>query len=111
MANGELLWATKSRLGKVKTQREYITTINVSIDGAKFSIAGRHLFPLNAHARLKLGIEFCEVEVLEVDRKSMPNNTILRVSFVAPTPKFVSVVEKWMPISTDDREEHISSWT
>jgi hypothetical protein len=110
-ANGELLWATKSRLGRVRSHREYITTIDVSVDGAKIELAGRHLFAPNAHARMKLGIEFCEVEVLDVDRKSRSGNTILRLSFVAPSSKFVSVVEKWMPISTDDRNEHLSSWT
>ena len=59
-ANGELLWATKSRVGRVKNHRDYVRTINVSIDGAKLVLPGRHSFPNGAKARLKLGIEYCD---------------------------------------------------
>jgi hypothetical protein len=108
-ANGELLWATKSRMGRVKTHREYITTINVSVDGAKIALKGRHDFPVHSRGRIKLGIEFCEVEVLDIE--AARDATILRVNFVSPTQRFVSVVEKWMPISTDERNGFLSAWT
>lgn len=109
-ANGELLWATKSRLGKVATHRDYVTTVNVSMDGAKIIMRGRHSFPDAARARLKLGIEFCEVEVLEVLHKSRPDTTQLRLTFISPNPKFVSVVEKWMPINSNERDAFVSAW-
>jgi hypothetical protein len=109
-ANGELLWATKSRIGRVKTHRDYITTINVSVDGAKVALKGDHNFPKYSRARLKLGIEFCEVEILDIDR-SPKDYTILRMSFISPTSRFVSVVEKWMPISTDERDDFVNVWT
>jgi hypothetical protein len=108
-ANGELLWATKSRLGRVKSHREYVTTINVSVDGAKIALKGRHDFPLHSRARIKLGIEFCDVEVLQIG--ATPDTTILRISFVSPTHRFVSAVEKWLPISTDERDDFVSSWS
>ena len=108
-ANGELLWATKSRLGKVKTHREYVTTINVSVDGAKIEMRGNHQFPKNARAQLKLGIEYCDVEVLEVSRG--PRGSILRLALVSPTARFVAVVEQWLPVSADERSEFSSSWT
>lgn len=109
-ANGELLWATRSRLGKVKNVREYITTTNISIDGARIAIPGHHQFPDGAHARFKLGIQFCEVEVLEADTKSMPNYTIARLLFLSPDRRFVAVVEKYLPVATDERDEFISNW-
>ena len=107
-ANGELIWATKSRMGRVKSHREYVTTINVSVDGAKIALKGRHDFPLHSRARLKLGIEFCDVEILYIDTN--PDATVLRVNFVSPTHRFISVVEKWMPISTEERDDFISAW-
>ncbi len=110
-ANGELLWATKSRFGRVSNHRDFITTVNVSMDGAKIVLKGRHTFPPNARARLKLGIEFCEVEVLEVLHKSRPDSTQLRLLFISPNARFVSVVEKWMPIDAQGRDEFISAWT
>lgn len=108
-ANGELLWATK-RLGRVKTHREYITTVNVSIDGAKILVPGSHAFPVGARARLKLGIEFCDVEILESDHTTVTDKTYARLLFLNPSTKFVSVVERWMPISTEARERFTSVW-
>ena len=108
-ANGELLWATRSRLGRVSTHREYITTTNVSVSGAKITLKGKHDFPLRSRARLKLGLEFCEVEVLEVETSS--KSTELRLAFITPNSRFITVVEQWLPISTDDRDDFVSAWT
>lgn len=109
-ANGELLWATKSRLGKIKSHREYITTSNVSVSGARITVPGDNTFPVRSRARLKLGLEYCEVEILEV---SKPNKNLseLRLAFITPSARFISIVEQWMPISTDERETYQSAWT
>ncbi len=109
-ANGELLWATRSRLGKVKTHREYVTTENVSVSGAKIILKGNFDFPLRSRARLKLGLEYCEAEVLEI-AKSETGFTMLRLSFITPTTKFITIVEQWMPISTGEREDFVHAWT
>lgn len=109
-ANGELLWATKSRLGKVKSHHEYITTTNVSVSGARITVPGDHDFPLRSRARLKLGLEYCEVEILEV-AKPNKNRSDLRLAFITPTSRFISIVEQWMPISTDEREDYQAAWT
>jgi hypothetical protein len=108
-ANGELLWATRTRLGRVSTHREYITTDNVSVSGAKIALKGKHDFPLRSRARLKLGLEFCDVEVLQIETVS--NSTVLRLAFLTPNSRFITIVEQWLPISTNDREEFVSAWT
>lgn len=110
-ANGELLWATKSRFGRVTNKREFITTVNVSIDGAKIAIPGTHAFPEAARARIKLGIHFCEVEVLDADTKTSPKYTFARVVFIAPDHRFVSVVEEYLPVAKNERENYLSNWT
>ena len=109
-ANGELVWATKSRLGRVTTHREFVTTKNVSIDGALIVLPGSWEFPENARARLKLGIEFCDVEILESRRTG--SASLLRMMFLQPTPRFVSVLEGWMPaVATEVRQGFQSIWT
>ncbi len=108
-ANGELVWATRSRLGKVKTHREYITTENVSVSGAKIILRGDYDFPVRSRGRLKLGLEYCDVEVLEI-KKSQAGDTMLRLAFLTPTSRFISIVEQWMPISTDEREDFVHAW-
>jgi hypothetical protein len=109
-ANGELLWATRSRLRKVKTHRKYITTENVSVSGAKIILNGDFRFPVGSRAQLKLGLEYCEVEVLEV-LKSKGGLTMLRLTFITPSSKFVTIVEQWMPISTGERDDFVHAWT
>jgi len=109
-ANGELLWATKSRVGRISNHREYIKTVNVSMDGAKIAVPGYRSFPVGARARLKLGIEFSEVEVLETIGNTSSDFTLVRVTFVSPNHRFISVVERWMPISTEERDDFMSSW-
>lgn len=108
-ANGELIWATRSRLGRVSTHREFITTDNVSMSGAKIVLKGKHDFPLRSRAQLKLGLEICDVEVLQIETSSKA--TLLRLAFITPGLRFITIVEHWMPISTDGRDEFASAWT
>lgn len=110
-ANGELIWATKGMLGRVQTHRAYLMTENLSVDGAKLIIHGKHHLPPGIRARLKLGLEFCDVELLEVKFPS-PGRTSIRVTFLAPNRKFLEVVEQYLPISDrKDRGIYEQSWT
>ena len=109
-ANGELIWATKGRFGRISTHREYITTHNLSVDGARLELKGAHTFPIGSRARLKLGLEFSDVEILEC-AVSANGTTDLRVTFITPSPRFVAVVEQWIPIATEDRQMFGGSWT
>ncbi len=108
-ANGEFVWATKSRLGRVSTNREFITTKNLSIDGAKIAIKGAHHFPVGCHARVKFGLEFCDVEVLEAFHSG--STTELRIIFRSPSKRFVNVIEKWLHTETENRHGFESVWT
>jgi len=108
-ANGELLWATKSRFGRVTNMREYITTVNVSIDGAKISIPGNHNFPDGAHARIKLGIQFCEVEILASETTA--TSTVARILFLQPDGRFIAELERYLPVDKGEREDFLSAWT
>lgn len=108
-ANGELLWATRSWIGRVTNHREYITTKNISIDGAKIAIPGDHGFPARARAQLKLGIQFCEVEVLQAE--VVNSATIARVLFLSPDQRFISEIERYLPSGKDGREDFLSAWT
>ncbi|MGI9608347.1 MAG: hypothetical protein ACR2P0_19615 [Acidimicrobiales bacterium] len=108
-ANGELVWATKHRFGRVSTHREYVVTNNVSVDGASIMIPGQHRFPIGCRARLKLGLEFCDVEIL--DNEPTPHgDTDLRIRLLSPSARFIAVVEQWLPESKIDRTEHEEVW-
>ena len=110
-ANGELVWATKKMLGRVATHREFLVTENLSRDGAKVTLNANHHFPVGSTARLKLGIEFCEVEILGV-HKQPSGRTTLRLSFVNPSAKFNRVVEQYLPIGNEfERQVYGTNWS
>jgi hypothetical protein len=109
-ANGELIWATKGIMGRVQTHRAYLMTENLSVDGAKLILRGKHHLPPGIRAQLKLGLELCDVELLEVKYPS-PGRTSLRVTFMAPNRRFLEVVEKFLPIgNTVNREVLAPNW-
>jgi len=98
--NGELIWATKGSFGRVTTHRAYIISENLSMDGIKVLIDDTHDFPMNFRARLKLGLEFCDVEVLGID-KAPGGKQALRLTYLSPHQRFLEVVEKWLPKTTE----------
>ena len=107
-ANGEFVWATKNRLGRVKTHREFVTTTDISVEGAKIRMDGNQDFPVKFRGRMKLGLHFCDVEVLESEH--VGDSTVLRLLFLAPNQQFIEIIEQWMPISQEDRSEFKSAW-
>jgi len=110
-ANGELIWATKGMLGKVSTHRAYLMTENLSVDGAKLVVSGKHYLPPGVRARLKLGLEFTDVELLEVKHKTS-DQTDIRVTFLSPNRKFLEEVEKYLPLSVKANREVVEpNWT
>lgn len=110
-ANGELIWATRNRLGRTHTHRCFLRTENVSLEGARLILAGDYSFPLEARGRLKIGLQFCDVQVRAIEQ-SPADQTILRVVFLSPTPAFLTEVEKYLPISNwDDRAIYQPYWT
>ena len=110
-ANGELLWATKKMFGRVSNERAFLVTQNLSRDGAKLLLDDDYHFPIRSRARLKLGIEYCEVEILDV-KKSIKDRTTLRVTFVNPNAKFNKVVQQYLPAGNEfDRVVHETTWS
>jgi len=107
-ANGEFIWATKNRLGRVKTHREFVTTKDISVEGAKIRMDGAHEFPAKFRGRMKLGLHFCDVEVL--DSSQSETSTELRILFLAPNQQFIEIIEQWMPVSQESRNEFKSAW-
>ncbi len=110
-ANGELLWATKSRFGKVTNHRAFVATENLSVDGARLVLFGDHELPSGSRARLKLGLEFADVEILG-EHNAATERTILRAMFISPSAAFVRAIEEQLSLPTIGvREEFESSWT
>lgn len=110
-ANGELIWATRNRLGRTHTHRAFLRTENVSLEGGRLIIDGDHSFPLEARGRLKIGLQFCDVQVRAIE-EPQDGHTVLRVVFLSPTTAFLHEVEKYLPIENwDERVVYQPRWT
>ncbi len=109
-ANGELIWATRSRFGKVSQHRVFVATENLSVDGALLLLFGEHELPLGARARLKLGLEFVDVEV-RGHMPAPPQRTALRTMFIAPSGAFIRTVEEQLAVPIEQRTGFQANWT
>gem|GEM_PF-1435646 len=107
--NGELVWTSKSRLGRKTTNREFITTKNLSVEGAKIVLPGEWEFAENERARLKLGIDFCDVTILDAASNGVA--TTIRLGYVAPSPSFIQAIERAQPDADDGRFSMMGLWT
>ncbi len=110
-ANGELVWATRNRLGRTHTHRAFLRTENVSLEGARLVLNGDHSFPIGARAQLKIGLQFCDVQVRAID-EAPSGYTVIRVLFLGPTAAFLHEVERYLPIANwDQRAIYEQNWT
>lgn len=107
--SGEFVWSTTSRLGRSRTYRQFVTTENLAVKGAKVTIAGEWKFEDGATGRFKLGTEFCEAEVLEVE--SNDESTTLRLVFIGPSPSFADAVQRYTTSPNDDRFSLENLWS
>lgn len=108
-ANGELLWATKGLVGRVQTHRAYLMTENLSVDGARVALRGKHHLPPGIRARFKLGLEFCDVELLDV-RYPERDRTDVRMHFLSPSRAFLEIVEQYLPAKANERAFYQENW-
>ena len=108
-ANGELLWATKGLVGRVQTHRAYLMTENLSMDGARVALRGTHHLPPGVRARLKIGLEFTDVELLDV-RYPERDRTDIRVHFLNPSRAFLEVIEQYLPTKVNERGVYEDRW-
>lgn len=107
--SGEFVWSTTSRFGRSRTYRQFVTTENLAVKGAKITIAGDWTFEDGAIGRFKLGTEFCEAEVLEVE--SNEESTTLRLVFIGPSPGFADAVHRYTASPSEDRFSFENLWS
>ena len=106
--NGDLSWTIKKRFGRRERQRAFVRTKNLSLDGAKIFVDGIYPFAVNAVARLQLGIQYCDIRILQVDHTN--DCTILRVTLSSPSRSFVSMLEEQLRINTTARKPVQGKW-
>ena len=89
--SGEFVWMSKPRFGRTATNRELVTTQNLSVLGTKVILPGDWDLAEGARGRFKLGSEFCDAEVMGAESNGVANTVRLR--FLAPGPTFIDAVK------------------
>lgn len=106
--SGEFVWSSKSRLGRTKTFREFVTTENLAVKGAKIIVPGDWEFDEGAGGRFKLATEFCEAEILEAESNGV--STTLRLVFIGPDAGFIDAVQRETGRADEDRFSFKNLW-
>lgn len=94
---GELLWQLKRRSGTVKTNRIDVTTVDLSVDGARVSTSKRTRLPVGASVRLTFAGESTPARVRGV--LPDPHNArrkLLLLQFDQPPAGFLQLVDQWL---------------
>lgn len=100
---GEFVWKSKLLLGRHQTEREFVTTQDLGVNGARIVLPGEWKFSEGDRGRLKVGPEHCDAKVLEATTNGVA--TTLRLTFVNPSPQFTAS----LVILTDpDQQERFS---
>ena len=108
--DGKILWATKRLIGAgTKARDADITTLDLSVDGAKILLDKKHSFPPGASVRLVLGNESSPARVLEVI-EARDDNQILRLNLELPDRPFMEVIERWLASNAGGRKFTESYW-
>ncbi len=94
---GELLWQLKLRSGLVKTNRVEITTIDLSVDGARVSTNKKTRLPVGASVMLTFNGERSPARV----RALLPDpdnkrGKLLLLQFDEPNAAFLRVIDQWI---------------
>lgn len=109
--DGQLHWATRKLIGKgVKSHVVDVTTLDLSVDGAKVLVPKGTQLPAGASVRLVFESSSSPARVLEVVQ-AREGMQILRLNLERPDREFMKVIEQWLAINAGGRKFVESYWT
>ncbi len=94
---GQLLWQLKRRSGLVKTNRIEISTLDLSIDGARVTTSKKTRLPVGASVLITFNGQSSPARVRGI--LSDPQNSrqrLLLVQFIEPPAGFLQVIDQWI---------------
>jgi len=108
--DGKILWATRRLIGAgTKAHEADITTLDLSVDGAKVLLDKKHALPPGASVRIVFGSESSPARVLEVI-EARDHNQILRLNLELPDRPFMAVIEQWLASNAGGKKFAESYW-
>lgn len=92
---GTLEWATKRRIGGVKQHRAQVTTVDLSVGGAKVIAEPGVKLPVGASCRLEFEGESSPARILGVQRNDA-RQQLFSMRLEHPPSAFMRVIDQWI---------------
>lgn len=109
--DGQVQWATKRRIGVgVKSHSTDVTTLDLSVDGAKVLLSKGVILPVGASVRLVFGSESSPARVRRV-LSTTDSRKILCLNLEQPSRDFMKVIEQWLAVNAGGQKFIESYWT
>lgn len=109
---GQLQWQVKGRTGLVHTKRLGITTVDLSIDGARVSTEKRAKLPVGASIVISFGEHesHARVRALLPDPNGKPRQQLLLLQFEHPGADFLREIDRMLHEYTGGSEYKSAHW-
>ena len=110
--DGQLQWQVKRRTGLVKTNRTEITTIDLSVDGARITTARNTRLPIGASVLISFGDHqsSARVRALLPDPHGRSRQQLLLLQFENPSAGFLREVDRMLDENNGGSDFKTGHW-
>ena len=107
---GTLQWATKRRIGGIKQHEVPMTSVDLSVNGAKLVVDGGTSLPLGASCRVAFADASSPARVRTVQTNAA-GQKLLSVELENPPREFMSVIQQWISHRENGWQFDDSGWS
>lgn len=108
--DGTLQWATKRRVAGIKEHEVPMTTVDLSVNGARLVVDGKTRLPVGASCRISFAGESSPARVRTVQTNDA-GQKLLSVQLEGPSTGFMKVIEQWISQRTHGWHYDDSGWS
>jgi hypothetical protein len=106
---GSLQWATKRRTGGIKQHEIQMTTVDLSVNGARLVVDGKTPLPVGASCRISFAGESSPARVRTVQTNEA-GKKLLSVQLENASVGFMQVIDEWISQRENGWQFDDSEW-
>lgn len=108
--NGFLEWATRRRIGGVKSHEVPMTTADLSVNGARLIVDKKVDLPVGASCRIRFEDASSPARVLAVQHNDR-GQRLLSLRLESPPTAFMQVIDQWVSQRENGWEFDDTGWS
>ena len=106
---GSLHWATKRRIGGPKQHEIPMTTVDLSVNGAKLIVDGQTRLPVGASCQISF-LDVASPARVKTVQTNVAGKKLLSVELETPPRGFMQVIDQWISQLPNGWEFDNSGW-